>query len=257
MQADLFESKVDRAIRRLQDNAPEGEPYYGATSGGKDSVCIMRLAEMAGVDVEWYYNVTTVDPPELVRFIRHHHPHVKFNRPKMTMWQLIVKKRMPPTRVVRYCCEYLKEHGGDGRTVITGVRRSESSKRSNRQAVECFSRKGFDVRKIVINPIIDWTTNDVWGFIRQEKIPYCSLYDEGFVRLGCVGCPMGNTKQQQEQFQRWPHFKKLYIRAFGKMLENRLKDDIVTEWTSAQGVFDWWLANNKKKTDDAQMTLFE
>ncbi|MEO5366082.1 MAG: phosphoadenosine phosphosulfate reductase family protein [Magnetococcus sp. WYHC-3] len=255
MQLDLFDQKIDRAIRRLKENEPENEPYYGAFSGGKDSITIHRLAEMAGVKVEWYYNVTTVDPPELVRFIRHEYPHVKFNRPILTMFQLIAQKRMPPTRKIRYCCEYLKEHGGENRTVITGVRRAESKgKRSKRDAVECFSRSVGT--KTIINPIIDWTTQDVWSFIREQNMKYCSLYDEGFKRLGCIGCPMAGKIGMTKEFKRWPHMKRLYIKAFGKCLENRLYCDLLTKWTSVENMFDWWI-NNPGKKDKKQIGLFE
>ena len=254
MQRDFFEDKIDRALRRLKDNAPN-EPYYGATSDGKDSVVIMELARMAGVKVEWYYNVTTVDPPELVRFIKKKYPMVIFDKPKMNMWQLIIKKRMPPTRKLRYCCEYLKERGGDGRVVITGVRRSESIKRKNRQSVECHSISG--INKIVVNPIIDWNTFDVWSFIRENHLPYCSLYDEGFKRLGCIGCPMTGKKTLLEEFERWPHFKMLYIKAFSKMIEKRRIDDLKTDsWNTGEDVFDWWIKKNKGIHDDKQLSLF-
>ena len=73
----------------------------------------------------------------------------------------------------------------------------------------------------LINPIIDWTTDEVWEFIREYKIPYCSLYDEGFKRLGCIGCPMGTVKHRTMEFERWPKYKNLYLIAFGKMIENR------------------------------------
>ena len=252
MQLDLFDQKIDRAIRRLRENEPDGEPYYGATSGGKDSVVIMRLAEMAGVKIEWWCNLTTVDPPELIRFIRHNYPQVKFNRPEMTMWQLIAKNRMPPTRKFRYCCEYLKEQGGNGRVVVTGVRRAESTGRSKRQDVECNSRK----KSIMINPIVDWTTADVWDFIREEKIPYSALYDEGFKRLGCVGCPMAGKYVMQREFIRWPHFKRLYIRAFGEMLKGRIEAGLKTEWSSGEEVFSWWIENAKGKIDPNQLRIF-
>ncbi|MDP2643785.1 MAG: phosphoadenosine phosphosulfate reductase family protein [Desulfobacterales bacterium] len=252
MQLDLFEQKIDRAIRRLKENEPDDEPYYGATSGGKDSVAIMRLAEMAGVEVEWYCNLTTVDPPELIRFIRKNYSEVRFNKPEMNMWQLIVSHRMPPTRKVRYCCEYLKEQGGNGRVVITGVRRSESAKRSKRQDVECNSRK----KSIVINPIIDWSSHDVWSFIREQNIPYCKLYDEGFKRLGCVGCPMAGKRGMEKEFARWPHFKRLYIKAFRQMVERRVIDGLETEWKTGEEVFDWWIANKREKPNK-QIGIFD
>lgn len=77
----------------------------------------------------------------------------------------------------------------------------------------------------LINPIIDWTTSEVWEFIKEYEIPYCSLYDEGFKRLGCIGCPMGTTRQKIAEFERWPKYKQLYLLAFEKMIQNRGAED--------------------------------
>ena len=71
----------------------------------------------------------------------------------------------------------------------------------------------------LINPIIDWTTDEVWEFIREYNVPYCCLYDEGFKRLGCIGCPMGSVKHRTEEFERYPKYKALYLKAFEKMVE--------------------------------------
>lgn len=73
----------------------------------------------------------------------------------------------------------------------------------------------------LINPIIDWTTDEVWEFIKEYKIPYCCLYDEGFKRLGCIGCPMGTKTMREYEFERWPKYKNLYMIAFEKMIEHR------------------------------------
>ena len=73
----------------------------------------------------------------------------------------------------------------------------------------------------LVNPIIDWTTAEVWEFIREYNLPYCSLYDEGFKRLGCIGCPMGSTQQREYEFERWPKYKDLYLKAFDKMIKMR------------------------------------
>ena len=72
----------------------------------------------------------------------------------------------------------------------------------------------------MINPIIDWTTDEVWEFIKEYNIPYCCLYDEGFKRLGCIGCPMGSKKQREYEFERYPKYKNLYMMAFQKMIDN-------------------------------------
>lgn len=123
-------AKEKRAIQYLQTFEPREEPYYLCYSGGKDSDVIRILAELAGVKHDIVNNHTTVDAPETVRYIRSI-PNVQIDYPKMTMWDLIVKKGMPPTRLMRYCCEELKERGGQCRVKITGVRWAESFKRKN------------------------------------------------------------------------------------------------------------------------------
>ena len=185
--------KVQVAIKRLQlFEPPDG--YYVAFSGGKDSCVIKTLADMAGVKYDAHYNHTSVDPPELIYFIREHHPDVKIEYPRypdgtrVTMWNLIPKKKMPPTRLVRYCCEFLKESGGEGRFVVTGVRWAESSKRRSRSGLELSNgtKTGKRIKidpdnpnneelarycptkgKHILNPIIDWLDEDVWEFIRK------------------------------------------------------------------------------------------
>ena len=203
-------TKVEVAIERIKQIEPRGGSFYLAFSGGKDSCVIKALADMAGVKYDAVYRVSSVDPPELVRFIKDQHPDVQFEYPRytdgsvVTMWNLIPKKAMPPTRIARYCCAYLKEDGGEGRDKITGVRWEESVRRKktrsglevtqklrdrNRLLLDpdnmdeemvrfCMASKGF-----IINPIIDWSTDEVWEFIHRYEVPYCSLYDEGIKRL--------------------------------------------------------------------------
>lgn len=128
--------KVEKAIKRLQLYEPP-EGYYLCFSGGKDSVVIKALADMAGVKYDAHYNVTSVDPPELVRLIKREYPDVIFehhydkNGKRITMWSLIANTKCPPTRHIRYCCKHLKEAGGKGRLKITGVRWAESTMRKN------------------------------------------------------------------------------------------------------------------------------
>lgn len=234
-------------------------PYWGAFSGGKDSITIYHLTKEAGVDVEWHYNITSADPPELVQFIKQYYPDVKRDLPEFSMWQLILREKTPPTRLQRYCCRHLKERGGDGRTVITGVRWAESVRRQSRGVVEI--DQGDDRRlvlmeendesrrmvehcpvagKHIINPIIDWTDNQVWSYIRGNRLHYCFLYDEGFLRLGCVGCPQGGGKQQRRDFRRWPKFREQYVRTFDKMLEIRRSRGLRCTWSSGEEVMAWW-----------------
>lgn len=146
--------KVEVAIDRLKSFEPP-EGYYLAFSGGKDSVVIKALADMAGVKYDAHYNLTSVDPPELVSFIKTF-DDVIIERPKdkdgnqITMWNLIPKKKFPPTRIARYCCEALKEHGGDGRMTITGVRWAESvNRRRNQGHITVMKGKNQDMDALI------------------------------------------------------------------------------------------------------------
>ena len=61
--------KVAEAIHILREYEPD-EGYYVAFSGGKDSLCVYWLTKIAGVKADYHYSFTTVDPPELIKFIR-------------------------------------------------------------------------------------------------------------------------------------------------------------------------------------------
>lgn len=236
--------KVKEAVAILQQYEPP-EGYYLAFSGGKDSLCCYWLCHLAGVKFDAHYNYTTVDPPELVKFVRTfddveiHHPGVD-----KTMWALIVKKMMPPTRLMRYCCSNLKETGGKDRVKILGVREEESSMRKDRQVVMLDDDNPLGR---VINIIYHWTESDVWEFIGCNLIDYCSLYDEGFARLGCIGCPLGNTRSQEREFERWPAYKRAYIRAFDHMIAERKRREKPCQWQTGEEVLQWWMYGNDKR----------
>ena len=283
--------KVSKSIERLKAFEP-AEGYYLAFSGGKDSVVCKHLMELAGVKYDATYRVTSVDPPELVKFIKEQHPDVvrevprysetyrieKYAGKPITMWNLIPNKVMPPTRLTRYCCRELKETGGDGRVTVTGVRWAESRARAQNQGIATIMSKGAqneltgedfrntkrggvilvndndDSRRLVescyrrhkttVNPIIDWSDAEVWEFIRAERIPYCSLYDEGFDRLGCIGCPLINAKPREREFARWPKYKVAYLKAFDRMLRERERRGLSSDrWPTVMDVYNWWMRN--------------
>lgn len=79
----------------------------------------------------------------------------------------------------------------------------------------------YRTRKTLVNPIIDWTDDEVWEFLNDiAKVPHCCLYDEGFTRIGCIGCPMASDKHRKMEFERFPKYKDMYIRAMQKMCDN-------------------------------------
>jgi phosphoadenosine phosphosulfate reductase len=268
-----FEEKVQTSIDRIrQFEPPEG--YYVAFSGGKDSQTVYHLCKEAGVKFDAHYNLTTVDPPELVYFIRDNYSDVIFEKPKMTMWECVLYHGMP-TRRQRFCCKELKEHGGEERFTITGVRWAESPRRKDGRAMlektskkkedRIFFNDNDDERKLieicsikskrVLNPIIDWEDREVWEYLKIRNLKYCKLYDEGFSRLGCVGCPIAQKSSRIFEFQRYPKYYNMYLRTVEKWLKKKHEKGTHLYWQTAQDVMDWWIYEMPNNPD--QLDLFE
>lgn len=107
---------------------------------------------------------------------------------------------------------------------------------SRRVIEQCYKR-----HKTSVNPIVEWSDKDVWQFIRSESVPYCELYDEGWKRLGCIGCPMAQRSGREREFARWPKYKHHYLLAFERMLKERRLKNRKTEWQTARDVYEWWM----------------
>ena len=268
-----------KAILRLQEAAQMSQQIYEKPlmitySGGKDSDVLLHLAIKAKIPMEVVHSHTTVDMPETVRHVRDvfhqlenqgisctvHMPTYKGE--PVTMWTLIPQKRMPPTRIARYCCNVLKENTGKNRFIATGVRWNESSRRKKTRGIYEKNNKvpsrriiltndNDDTRRLfenctlkakrTVNPIIDWSDRELWDYIHAEQIDICKLYDYGFHRLGCIGCPMAG-KMREIEFRRFPAYKRAYIRAFDRMLEEGIRDGLCYKlWKTGEEVFEWWV----------------
>jgi phosphoadenosine phosphosulfate reductase len=238
---DLFgrDHIADSIARLRQFEPPEG--YFLAFGGGKDSVVLLELAKRAGVKFDAHYHFVTIEPPELTRFVRDQHPEVVIDRPGQSFFQLLPVQGFP-IRQRRWCCRMLKEGHGNGRMTLLGIRWAESvRRRGSRKMVEVCRNDG---GKRMLSPIIDWSDEQVWDFIRREKLPYCSLYDEGFKRLGCIACPMHSASMRRAELARWPKFEKAYRAAFRKLFDNRMAKGTwnVKQWPSGDACFDWWIS---------------
>ena len=156
-----------------------------------------------------------------------------------------------------------------GRMITTGVRWAESASRRNKRGI--YESMPHDLSKKVIinsdnadtrhlfescklqakricNPIVDWSDYDVWSYIHAEKIPINPLYNCGFHRVGCVGCPMAGRRMRLFEFGRYPTYQHAYIRAFDRMLEERAaRGKLDGSWragTTGEDVFRWWMQDD-------------
>lgn len=284
--------KLDLAIQRMQmaselSLAHYGKPILLTYSGGKDSDVCIEIAKAAGVPFEVVNSHTTADAPETVYYIRRRFAgleldgvhceivHPTYKGKPTSMWDLIPQKFMPPTRLARYCCAVLKETAGANRAIVTGVRWEESTKRAKRGICETITTKPSDrvilnndnddnrrflehcqmQGKIVINPIIDWTKAEVWDFLHERGIAANPLYQCGFSRVGCLGCPMAGTKGRAMGFRRYPAYKRLYIHAFDRMLAARTAAGKETSsWRTGYDVYRWWMEDDQ---DQMQFDWYE
>lgn len=257
------------------------QPLVITYSGGKDSDVLLHLAGKSGIPYEVLHSLTTADAPETVWHVRETFrrlelanvkcvidAHVQPDGKCATMWNLIPKKMVPPTRIKRYCCEVLKENGGRGRFIATGVRWDESSRRKNSRGVIEVSHRDKNKRLILmddndesrmqfescqlkgqrtVNPIVGWTTADVWDYVTAEHIPMNPLYRCGFCRVGCIGCPMAGKSRTME-FAMYPKIKLAYIRAFDRMLDERRRRGKMAggmRWgDNGLDIFNWWMEND-------------
>lgn len=203
------------------------------------------------------------------------------NYPRTSMWKLIPVKLMPPTRVARYCCSILKETAGKNRMICTGVRKYESRSRFERGVIDAIHKKkacriayipenepqtvltgtvfmnndNDPKRKLIehcqkknksaCNPIIELTDFMIWDFIRSEHVQINPLYEMGFDRVGCIGCPVAGDKRWRE-FQVFPRYKTAYIHAFDRMI----KMQSGASWKTGEEVFRWWM---EEKNLDGQI----
>lgn len=252
----LYSIELLRKAEKIAMNYDKDDGFFLAFSGGKDSQALYHIAELGGVKFKAHMNLTSVDPPEVIRFVKKCYPDVELVRPKESIYSIAIRRKILPTMRVRWCCAEFKESAGAGKVTLIGIRHEESSRRAKRNEVEISYRKfsgtldeleeyrqeqkskkarkksqkdGVNImnadqeqtlgcihgkESLLISPIIHWTERDVWEFLNQVvQVAHCELYDQGWHRIGCIGCPMSSAKQKILENKRWPHVKRNWIKA--------------------------------------------
>jgi phosphoadenosine phosphosulfate reductase len=83
---------------------------------------------------------------------------------------------------------------------ITGLRRDQAATRTEVQRIELDEAH---VGKIKVNPLADWTSDDVWSYIREHHVPYNALHDQGFPSIGCAPCTRAVRPDEDPRAGRW------------------------------------------------------
>ena len=195
---------ISETIEFIRKHEPP-EGYFVGFSGGKDSIVTLDLVRRSAVKHQAYFNVTTIDPPEIMRFIRENYSDVIWIKPELTYWQWLEKNGIP-SRWSRWCCDKLK-HGVKGnrlkpgyRTFLAGIRAEESFARKKRGQISLNPNNKVTTYK----PIFEWSSPEVWEYIKNNNLTYPTMYDEGFARVGCIICPFISKTNIQMHRDRWP-----------------------------------------------------
>ena len=254
----LLRKSEEMALRMDPENG-----FYLAFSGGKDSQALYHLAVQGGVKFKAHMNLTSMDPPEVIRFVKKNYPDVELIKPRMSIYEMAKIKGIVPTRIARWCCEEFKEMSGAGKVTLIGIRKSESVRRSKRNEIETGDRKfsgTFDQwsehqekmvtcvggkDKILVSPILYWTEKDVWDYLKRMHIPYCELYDKGYKRIGCIMCPMSNHKQNVREMKDFPHVGKNWRKTIEWLIENKWKDKPLLQ--DPDMALKWWISKKSFK----------
>lgn len=258
------EKKVDAAYERFRWAAKEAErlfdmPLVVQYSGGKDSDVILQLAKESGATFRVTHNLTTADPPDNVYYIRGVFARLReegidcrINVPKRSLWRIMRETLVIPSRLVRVCCDEVKERKmPDAPYIVTGVRWAESAGRRSKSGIamvhaasartrgdeqvaaaagllttdDASSRRLFEQCQMrgvrVLNPIIDWSDDDVWSYLASRGIEGNPLYKEGWTRIGCVGCPLAGRRAREIAFARYPKLYKAWHDAIAYVIAKR------------------------------------
>ena len=265
-------------------------PIVVRYSGGKDSDVILQLAKESGVPFRVTHNLTTADPPDNVYYIRRVFAALReegidcrINVPRRSLWKIMRETLVIPSRIMRVCCSELKERRmPDAPYIVTGVRWAESAGRRAKSGIamvytartlgveekasaagllttdDASARRLFEQCQMrgvrVLNPIIDWSDDDVWSYLHSRGIEGNPLYKEGWTRIGCVGCPLACRRAREIAFARYPKLYKAWRDAIAYVIERRKEmgnpmflagkevesvDDVLGVWCAGRLIGGW------------------
>jgi len=211
-------------------------------SGGKDSLVALHLAQRVGIK-KAVFSDTTIESQDTIDYIKEVSitlgVKIDIAKPKKSFWELLPIFG-PPSINHRWCCptikypqlnEYAKKQGV--LYYITGLRRNESIIRMNYAKV---SKNPMMPHVIQINPIIDWTSEEVWEYIKKHELPIPPSYKKGLSRNGCVVCPYKSPKElnmlKKIEPEIWSKFEEFLIMYANMLGIHNKKEFLEGGWRS-------------------------
>lgn len=247
-------------LRTWEKTAVECEPEYGfwgCESGGVRSAVMRQLCVLADVKVRWHYNPTSVDPPEVCHFIRDEYPDTVWDERPPGFLDAALEQGGVMARRGSWCWREFKSWGGEGKLKLISARWEESKRfRLLWKKMMVYDpmvwRGSAAVGCWMWNPLVGWSVNDIWEFVRRGTVACCCLHDGGQKHVGCIGCPMRGRAALQRDFERWPGMADAWAGAFDRAWARKRAFNVQRgpakglQWPGIQGIerweelFEWW-----------------
>ena len=107
------------------------------------------------------------------------------------------------------CCgmrkvEPLRQKLAELRGWITSIRRDQTAARAGARKLEWDAKFGL----VKVNPLADWSAEEVWNYIRKNDVPYNELHERGYPSIGCTYCTRAVSPGEDARAGRWPGLEK-------------------------------------------------
>lgn len=206
-------SKVTKLQHTLETTAEVYAPAVFSSSLSAEDMVVTDAILSRRIDIEIFAIDTGrlhAETLQLLNAIRHRYGHeVRVLRPDpravtkyVTRFGIDAFYRSPELR--HECCrirkiEPLERALAGKRAWITGLRRGHSAARLT--IPDCEKDEHYGVLKV--NPLADWSEDDVWDYVRAHAVPYSALYDQGYRSIGCAPCTRPVLPHEEARAGRW------------------------------------------------------
>jgi UDP-sulfoquinovose synthase len=209
----LYESALERTLERLRGIERDFSPAVLANAFGPESMVLTDLIVKHDLQIQVVSLDTGRLPEETYRTAQNvrsrYGPVVKMVYPDAAEVEDWVTRNGPnafyeSVELRKQCCAIRKVRPLarvlDGkRAWLTGLRREQSAERAGLE-VQAWD-EGYRVHKF--NPMVDWSTDEVWAYIRDHSVPYNALHDQGYPSVGCAPCTRAISHGEDVRAGRW------------------------------------------------------
>lgn len=245
----IFEQKLDYTIGLIKKALKRFNKPIIACSFGKDSIVVLHLLKTHTDNFRVLWNNTLIEYPDTYEFARKIIKDWNLDcievKPQVTFWQIVEKYGFPiysrnsvgnlQTATYKCCYELKKKPTSialkniEHDIYFTGLTRFESRLRefSARLYGDLFYSKKWKHWKC--HPILNWTQQNVWGYIKRFNVPYNPIYDkneveiEGGIRTGCWPCT------QAVKYGKIQHLRRYYPKLFDLLIRQKKFGEVMID----------------------------